>query len=97
MIPWHALCADLNWGEPLIAGLMAIPTPCSPGFEITRGSGKFETPWARMQAENLYAAVIGDLGDEELVVGGFDEPQPATISEAPASVAASDLVCMSKL
>jgi hypothetical protein len=47
-----------------------------------------------MQAENLYAAVIGDLSDAELVVGGFDEPQPATSSVAPASAAAIDLVCM---
>jgi len=46
----------------------------------------------------LYAAVIGDLSDEEVVVGGFDEPQPATSSEAPVSAAAAnDLVCMGRV
>ena len=97
MIPWHALCADLNWGEPVSAGVTWMPIDCSPGLEITRGSGNPGTPWARMQAENSYAAVIGDLSDEGLVVGGFDEPQPATRSEAPASAAANDLVCMGQV
>jgi hypothetical protein len=50
-----------------------------------------------MQAENSYAAVTGDFSDEELVVGGFDEPQPAISSETPASTAANDLVCMRRV
>ncbi len=97
MIPWQAFCADLNWGDSVSVGVIRMPIACSPGFEITRGSGNAGTPWARMQAENLYAAVTGDLSDAELVVDGCDEPQPATSREAPASAPANDLVCMRTL
>src|SRR5271155_1675695 len=43
---WHFCDADWNCGE---VGLMPLPwiTPCP------LGSGKFGTPFARMQAENL--------------------------------------------
>jgi hypothetical protein len=97
MIPWHEPCADLNWGELVSAGVTWMPIACSPGLEITCGSGNPDTPWARMHAENLYAAVIGDFSDDELEVGGCDVPQPATSSEAPASAAANGLVCMGRV
>jgi hypothetical protein len=48
----HAFCADWNagdWGLIPELELIWIPPPAL-------GSGKFETPCARMQSENLIAA-----------------------------------------
>ena len=68
-----------------------------PPFELvcTCGSGKFATPWLRMQAEYLYAdrgnvlrrAVAGGRGRAVVVVVGELPPHPAA-SSATAAIAA---------
>jgi hypothetical protein len=49
-MPLHAVCAALNLGElPTLRGT-TIATFVPPPDVDTWGSGKFDTPWLRMQA-----------------------------------------------
>ena len=67
-----------------------------PPFDVdTRGSGKFDTPWLRMQAAYWYAAEAMSLAPsllaEFVVVVGELPPQPAASNATPAIAAAAGM------
>jgi hypothetical protein len=88
---WQLFCAVLNCGDcPALAGTICRTETCPP-LLLTCGSGKSGTPWSRMQAEYLYAAVAMLCGWSAAVelVWGEEDPQPAARTAAAAIAVAA--------
>lgn len=91
----------MNFGDDVSEGVTAIPTEEWPGLVLTLGSGKFGSPWLRMQRENAYAAPAPfcelPCADCPVVAEGPFDPHPAASTANPATSAASAARCLVRL
>ena len=80
----HARWADWNAGDCGLIPELGLKNPLEP---FAPGSGRFGTPWERMQFANLRADV---LAPEELALGLPEDPQAAIATAQLAAARTSD-------
>lgn len=85
MIGRHDFIAAVTTGDCMLmeTGNWIAPIELAGPLMVAPGSGKPETPWARMHSENASASPVRVAGD---AAPGFDAaPQPASSPQTPAT------------